>query len=362
MCPPGLLPVASLLLLSYKAIDNINKTVLPERFSKRLVVLRENSDKLEMQHTPPIAPATGLLRLPFEIRLQIYHYCIPRKRVIEATNPGFNTYYYSSNRILDFGDVQDRADLGSTYLEDDDVYDTELGDDVVYDYGPENHVVYDPTQKFEDYILSSDFWNPNKNKNSIFLLSKQISEETLDILYGDNVFKLSLHGEGEYYLKKNFTDRNRQRMRFLVLLAEPRGVSYTPEMVVDDALWRSILPHLKGLRLLLEQPVEARDYYNAPTLEQHMDRWVNWIRPFLQCFGQHLSIRTNVQIDNDGRIETGAIMKECLPHGYREIRCRHFGDLVFKRGRFSWESGYWNEDMYPLSSRDADFDGYWDSD
>jgi hypothetical protein len=208
--------------------------------------------------------------------------------------------------------------------------------------------------------LGSDYWKPNKNKNSIFLLSKRISEEALDVLYGDNVFKLHLHGVGEHYLKKNFTDRNRQRMRYLLLIARPMGVSYTPGKVVDDALWRSILPHLKGLRIVAEQPVEAGGYYNAPTLEQDMDCWVSWFRPFLQCFGRHLSIRTNVQIDDNGRAETGALIKECLPHGYREIRCRHAGDLIFKRGQFSWESGYWDDDDRPENSRDAD--GDWGSD
>ena len=72
-------------------------------------------------------------------------------------------------------------------------------------------------------MLTPRSWNCNKNKNSIFLLSKQISEEALDILYGDNIFKLYLHGEGEVYLKKNFTEANRQRMRYLLLIAEPNG-------------------------------------------------------------------------------------------------------------------------------------------
>jgi hypothetical protein len=205
--------------------------------------------------------------------------------------------------------------------------------------------------------LSSDYWNPTQN--SILLVSKDISEEALDILYGENIFKLHLHGEGEYFIRKNFTDRNRQRMRHLLLIARPMGVSYTPEKTVDDTLWCSILPHLKGLRIILEQPVEAGSHYNAPTLECEMARWVNWVRPLLQCFGRHLSIQTEVQIDCDGRAETGALAKECLPYGYREIRCRHVGDLVFKRGQFSWESGYWDDDG-PMNSHDAD--GDWNSD
>jgi len=148
-------------------------------------------------------------------------------------------------------------------------------------------------------------------------------------------------------------------MRYLALIAQPSGTSYTPGEMPDNALWCSIIPQLKGLRIVAEQPLEAGGYYNAPTLEQDMDCWVKWIRPFLQCFGQHLSRETIVQVDYDGRVETGELVKECLPDGYRKVRCRYFGNLIFKRGEFSWESGYWHDDS-PINSRDAD--GYWDSD
>jgi hypothetical protein len=40
-----------------------------EMFEKRLVVLNANLEKLEKLRAPPDAPPTGLLRLPFEIRL-----------------------------------------------------------------------------------------------------------------------------------------------------------------------------------------------------------------------------------------------------------------------------------------------------
>ena len=207
--------------------------------------------------------------------------------------------------------------------------------------------------------LEGDYWDRNKN-NSIFLLSKQISGEALDILYGDNIFKLCLNGQGEYDLEKNFAEGNRQRIRYLLLTAEPMGVSFGPGVMPNHSLWSSILPTLKGLRIVAEQPVEASSYHGAPSLEQKLDCWVKWIKPFLQCFGQYLSKETIVQVDINGWAETRELVKACLPHGYREIRCRHFGDLIFKRGRFSWESGYWDDDDF-INSRDADGD-CWDSD
>lgn len=90
---------------------------------------------LEKLRTPPEAPATGLLRLPMEIRLQIYSYCIPRKRIIAVTFPRFNTQYPFLDRILDFNDVQDWADLGNDLVSEDGVLhlpEVKAEDDVVY--------------------------------------------------------------------------------------------------------------------------------------------------------------------------------------------------------------------------------------
>ena len=38
------------------------------------------------------------------------------------------------------------------------------------------------------------------------------------------------------------------------------------------------------------------------------------------------------------------IVKECIFSGYREVRRRLSGDLIFRRGRFSYDSGYWIDD------------------
>ena len=260
--------------------------------------------------------------------------------------------YGEMDRILRFENAQDFEKTPN--LEDNTL---DLEDSLTY--GDDVLPLEGDAVSLEDYNtdLAGNFWD--RKKNSIFLLSKQISGEALDILYGDNIFKLQLHGEDEYYLEKEFAEGNRQRIRYLLLIARPMGVSYRSGVTPNTSLWSSILPTLKGLRIVAEQPVEAPSYHGAPSLEQEIDCWVKWIKPFLQCFGQYLLKDTIVQVDIDGRAETRELVKECLPHGFREIRCRHVGDLIFKRGRFSWESGYWDDDDY-VNSRDAD--GDWGSD
>jgi hypothetical protein len=83
-----------------------------EMFKKRLVVLN-HLEKLEKLRMPLDAPPTSLLRLPFEIRLQISHYYIPRKRVIEVSRPRFNTSWPFVDRTIkwmDFNAVGPRSD------------------------------------------------------------------------------------------------------------------------------------------------------------------------------------------------------------------------------------------------------------
>jgi hypothetical protein len=70
---------AVLLELFRKRLDVLNR---------RMEILQQFSAPLKVPPPPPLSPS-GLLRLPFEVRLQIYHYCIPHKYVIEVSDPRF---------------------------------------------------------------------------------------------------------------------------------------------------------------------------------------------------------------------------------------------------------------------------------
>lgn len=238
----------------------------------------------------------GFLDLPYEIRCQIYYDCIPRRKEVNVRSPSFA-------------------------LED-------------------------------SCFMESEFFNQDYSRVNVLRLSKQITEECLDILYGENIFRLCLNGEGEGGMKRNFTEKNRFRMRYLIVTASPAGVSWgtsTP----DESLWASILPSLKSLLLVAEQPIRAQGYYNAPTLREDIDKWIAWISPYLEIFGRHIPETLNVKVDDDGRRDTRGLVKKYLPPTCSLGRSG-LGDFIFRRGRFSYESGYWDDlDDGPTSSRDV---------
>lgn len=91
----------------------------------------------------------GFLDLPFEIRRMVYSFLIPQKRLIRGSTFNFPLDY-------------------------------------------------------DDY----DFFNPHRSRFNVLRLSRQINEEVLDILYGENLFQVSLNGDGENVLECRFTERN----------------------------------------------------------------------------------------------------------------------------------------------------------
>jgi hypothetical protein len=73
-----------------------SSAVLLEKLEKQINVLTERIEMLKTLSAPqdkvqplPQANPVGLLDLPPEIRLQIYQYYIPRKRIVEVSDPRF---------------------------------------------------------------------------------------------------------------------------------------------------------------------------------------------------------------------------------------------------------------------------------
>jgi hypothetical protein len=190
------------------------------------------------------------------------------------------------------------------------------------------------------YCFSEDFlyeW-----RTGILEVSRAISNEALDILYRQNVFVVDIHGKG--YLKiLKFSVTNLRRVHYLRIIARPMGVSYGKPLVFDPQLWLPLLEGLLQFCIVAQQPLAARGYYDAPTLEEDLFEWTTWLDPILKFFSTNLPKTTAVGLDDDGRAETTAIMDTHFDPGYQKVRTIT-GDFCFERGQYSRESGYWDSD------------------
>lgn len=313
---------------------------------------------------------TGFLDLPYEIRLQIYRHCLPQRTLFDVSSllldRPYRFVYVHGSPSHDVGYQKLGDESPSLLLEDDQlepfesVYDPSGPDLECLDLEDENRshsTDEDQLDLFKSvYDRIGGFRSRRSVLPSLLQVSRQISDEALNVLYGDNVFKVILHGGGEYDLKTIFCEANKRRIRHIMLVLRPMGVSYSPNFRVDTAMWDTILPHLRTLWIVAEQPLEDDHYWNGHTVMEKMKEWIEWLTPILECLAKTLSTKSTVLVDVDEREETGKLIQKYLLHGYRQMRTKT-GDFVFKRGEFSIESGYWDDNDGPFNCRDIyDYD------
>jgi len=224
------------------------------------------------------------MRLPFELRLQIYHYIIPTRQAVDVYKPYFQA-------------ISDG--------------------------------------KSKRFIPRGRRNNSNNDNSiiSIFCISKTISEETLDILYGENLFKLEfvLNREWTRDLSASFTEANIQRMRRLVIIPHAARAFYHPDCrpsTPETKLWSHLLlPVLKEVRVIVKSSATLENH----RWEQLIERWVPNIKMVLQSLSLHLSSQAIVKVDDNSVPETRELIKQHLNVRYQNIQCQHFGDRVFNR-------------------------------
>lgn len=185
-------------------------------------------------------------------------------------------------------------------------------------------------------------WEDPERKTGILSVSRQISEEALNVLYGRNLFIVTVHGGAHNKLLK-FGNANLRRIRYLRLVAQPMGICFPKPVQFDSQLWIPLLTGLSQLCLVAQQPLQARSYYNAPSFEEDMQRWIAWLEPILRYLAQNISEKTSVKVDDNKLVETGDVIQKHFRSGYERVQTAT-GDHIFMRGMFSWESGYWDDD------------------
>lgn len=144
------------------------------------------------QTSPPRHIA--LLDFPAELRLEIYRHCFPRDKLVKATDWPPRPQVESAP-----GSETEEEDE----REEDEVDNWEEGGDILCaDIGGNRQVA----EEAEELIRHGQIDAPNPVRPThmrpsnvgLFVVSKQISEETLDLLYGENIFEVFFHGESTF--------------------------------------------------------------------------------------------------------------------------------------------------------------------
>ena len=181
-------------------------------------------------------------------------------------------------------------------------------------------------------------------KTGILEVSRAISDEALDFLYGQNTFVVGIYGT-DYRRLLKLGAANLRRIHHLRIVARPVGTSYENPLVMDPRFWLPLLEGMVQFCIVAQQPLVARDQLNAPTLEPELCEWTTWLDPVLEYFRATLPKTTAVSLDNDDHAETTAMMDKHFGSGYQKVKTIT-GDLCFKRGEYSRESGYWDDDDF----------------
>lgn len=102
-----------------------------------------------------------------------------------------------------------------------------------------------------------------KLPTAILSVSKQISEEALDVLYRENMFAICLSSRDRGLYPYEFTAQNWQRVRCLTLHGQPYDDTlydtYDVPYILTEALWPPIYADLAKLCIVVSEPLEPFD-------------------------------------------------------------------------------------------------------
>ncbi|KAI7778936.1 hypothetical protein LA080_001453 [Diaporthe eres] len=311
--------------------------------------------------------SSAFLALPLEIRQQIYEFCLPKNLRFDVLfdlydqnrprgwvpPPWRNSYMGNRNAFAKDGS-EGKYEPSGVADEDEEVIEYELSRRSV----PE----------LDDYCYMCKGYRrgvPSCRRSAlpgILLVCRQMTEEVETMLYGGNCFRVDVHGLGGTDLAKKFSTKRREKMRSMIVVLRPMGVSYEPAFRIDPEIWDSALRNLTTLAIVAEQP-EPPSPYSWPHLEWDdvFERWAAWLTPILEYVNRTLPGTARVVVDANEEKQTVQIVEKVMPGRYSFQQLR-MADLIFQRGGFSVESGYWDDDG-PTSCKDiindCDYDCYY---
>jgi hypothetical protein len=213
-------------------------------------------------------------------------------------------------------------------------------------------LVYPEPIRVQSLDVSRDPWSDDyyqylgrDRHTAVLQVSRQISEESLDLLYGENFFEVILGDEYENVLSR-FAPANMERIRRVQLVLSPSGCSLPLQL----GLQLPVLTHLTKLRIVAQHPLELADGRNT-SFKQAMNNWLTWVRSVLAFISKYIPVGIDIKIDDNEMEETETLIKKCLFSNYQKIHTLT-GDLYFKRGDLSDYSPVPWSSSPPLSPSD----------
>jgi hypothetical protein len=227
--------------------------------------------------SPPSQLNSLFFNLPAELRLKIYSYCIPQKCAIKVINTKYRPW-----------GVQ-------------------------------------PVVSTRDPALAKDkFANTQPHWINILQVCKRMTEECLELLYGENLFEVHLSKGGETALMETFSQRNLQRIRNVLAVAPSRWfIGKLGQPDVD--LWATIGSNLTRFEWVVQPDWICKRRHDKPVPLEQLEQWFEWTDTYLDCFSEFMP--------------AGMKFKLGFDNWKGDQMYRNVGGVLFKRGPFFKKGG-----------------------
>ncbi|KAE9989935.1 hypothetical protein EG327_002077 [Venturia inaequalis] len=168
---------------------------------------------------------------------------------------------------------------------------------------------------------------------ALLLVAKSVSEEALDILYGESLYKINLPGTPSAEFETHITKRNMQRIRRVQLQLFRNKDSCVNGLGKRQLDTQTDALALAGITKLEIVPVAA-SWYSAgnPYCEEERQNWLQWFEGLVEYTRSKVSSTLRVELDNDdGEEATNAIVcTRHFPKRFRNVQTEA-GDYYFCR-------------------------------
>jgi hypothetical protein len=271
------------------------------------------------------------MNLPLEIRIEIYRLCVPTKHIFDVVqSPTFAGQADLTADTVPVFDLWYHEQIQAVYSEDSD----SQGDTTDTEGSTAEEAPFDTwDEPVEDFPPWIEFIQ------ALLLVSRQVRDEVLDVLYGENGFRINVgqNWTHEETMTRRFSEAKIQRIKHVLLCYPQRNISLNKPLVIDRHLWQIMLPNLATLRVVAGPPSEgsgeesgeeSKPYYR----EQEIQKWASDLPPVLQFIGRYISLSADVLVDVNENEKARDLIHRFLQRDYREVKTC-IGNDLFDRDR-----------------------------